>query len=336
MQKKSKNKENYQKVEKNYLLEKQQNIQELTRQNTGITLIALCITIIVILILASITIGAISGDNGILGNAGKAKEDTEMSNEKEIISVAVVQAMGKNKNGSLEEDEFQKELNNKAGEEGIVEAIKIGDGFEVIFTKSNRCYTVDKNGNIGEVKNVIKDNNPGDITVGQDGQELDGSEDRPFEIWCIEDLIEFSQNYINYRENNVILCSNLNFKSASSYANSNTTSYGDINGDNTTETLIREMQNGKGFTPIQDFRSTFDGKNYKIDNIYINADGNAGLFATATGTIKNLEVSGNIISVNGNAGGIVGNGMRVAIVDNCSNFADVTAQNKSAGRNCGV
>lgn len=45
----------------------------------GITLIALVITIIVLLILAGVTIAAISGDNGILQNAGKAKEKTTKS-----------------------------------------------------------------------------------------------------------------------------------------------------------------------------------------------------------------------------------------------------------------
>ena len=48
-----------------------------TKKNTrGITLIALVITIIVLLILAGITIAALSGDNGILKRAAEAKEKT--------------------------------------------------------------------------------------------------------------------------------------------------------------------------------------------------------------------------------------------------------------------
>ena len=39
----------------------------------GITLIALITTIIVLLILAGITIGAITGNNGIIGQAQSAK-----------------------------------------------------------------------------------------------------------------------------------------------------------------------------------------------------------------------------------------------------------------------
>ncbi len=40
----------------------------------GITLIALVITIIVLLILAGVTIAALSGDNGILQRATEAKK----------------------------------------------------------------------------------------------------------------------------------------------------------------------------------------------------------------------------------------------------------------------
>ena len=46
-------------------------------RNGGITLIALVITIIVLLILAGVTITALSGDNGILTRAADAKEQTE-------------------------------------------------------------------------------------------------------------------------------------------------------------------------------------------------------------------------------------------------------------------
>ena len=42
----------------------------------GITLIALVITIIVLLILAGVTIAALSGDNGILTKAKEAKQKT--------------------------------------------------------------------------------------------------------------------------------------------------------------------------------------------------------------------------------------------------------------------
>ena len=45
--------------------------KSLFKKQQGITLVALVITIIVLLILAGITIGTLSGDNGILNNTGK-------------------------------------------------------------------------------------------------------------------------------------------------------------------------------------------------------------------------------------------------------------------------
>ena len=71
--------------------------------NRGITLIALVITIIVLLILAGITIGTISGDNGIINNAVQAKRDTEISEWKEKIDVAIVKAEGRKSNATIDD-----------------------------------------------------------------------------------------------------------------------------------------------------------------------------------------------------------------------------------------
>ena len=53
------------------------------KEQKGITLIALVITVIVLLILAGVTIAALSGDNGILTKAREAKEKTEQAQKDE-------------------------------------------------------------------------------------------------------------------------------------------------------------------------------------------------------------------------------------------------------------
>ena len=58
----------------------------------GITLIALVITIIVLVILAGVTISALSGDNGILTNASKSKIETENANKGELRKLAMIEA----------------------------------------------------------------------------------------------------------------------------------------------------------------------------------------------------------------------------------------------------
>ena len=56
---------------------------EIKKQNLGVTLIALVITIIVLLILAGVSMSVIFGDNNLFEKAQLAKSETENSIEKE-------------------------------------------------------------------------------------------------------------------------------------------------------------------------------------------------------------------------------------------------------------
>ena len=325
------------------------------KNDKGITLLVLVITIIVLLILAGITISAITGDNGIIGNAGKAKEEAEIANEKEIVKKATVQAMGNNKYGNIEEQELQEQLDKETGE-GKTEATDIGDEFEVVFNESNRYYMVDKDGNVGEAQDIIEDKNPGDITTGKDGETLDGSEEHPYEIWCIEDLVTFS-NIVNgegirlengnpieittansFSGKYVVLKTTLNFKSKLSYQNSERTDFGDINGiEDDGNILMNEMMTGSGFRPIGTFSGTFDGNYYQICNLYENKDNiNLGLFGTIrAATIKNITVEGRIECENQNSnpvGGVVGlvsNGNATFL--NCNNNVNIDVKTMGVG-----
>ena len=57
-------------------MENERNIKQLIKTSNGITLIALVITIIVLLILAAVSVVTLTGENGILRQAGNAKEET--------------------------------------------------------------------------------------------------------------------------------------------------------------------------------------------------------------------------------------------------------------------
>ena len=61
------------------------------KQNKGITLIALVITIIVLLILAGISIAMLTGQNGILSQAQNAKNRTEEAKNKELSDLAILE-----------------------------------------------------------------------------------------------------------------------------------------------------------------------------------------------------------------------------------------------------
>ena len=66
-----------------------------TKEDGGITLIALVLTIIVLLILTGISISMLTGENGILNKAIEAKEKTEKSQKEEQAELATIEAISK-------------------------------------------------------------------------------------------------------------------------------------------------------------------------------------------------------------------------------------------------
>ena len=71
--------------------------KDLKNNKKGITLIALVITIIVLLILASVSIAMLTGDNGILTRAGDAKIETALGAVKEQIGLYQIEKKMDNK-----------------------------------------------------------------------------------------------------------------------------------------------------------------------------------------------------------------------------------------------
>ena len=86
-------------------------MREKIKQKRGITLIALVVTIVVLIILAGISIGVLTGDNGIIDQAHTAKEDTEIASWEEQIDLAIIDAENKHRDPSW--DDVIDELKNK-------------------------------------------------------------------------------------------------------------------------------------------------------------------------------------------------------------------------------
>ncbi len=119
------------------------------RSNKGITLIALVVTIIVLIILAAISIGVLTGDNGIINQSQSAKEETEIAQEKETVELSAVQAAGKDKLGNITEDNLAKELTTNIGERDVDYTLnKDEENFIVTYIDTNRSYLVDTDGNV--------------------------------------------------------------------------------------------------------------------------------------------------------------------------------------------
>ena len=329
------------------------------KNNKGITLLALAVTIVVLLILTSIGIKLALGNNGIIGEAKNAKELAEIDEEKGIVKRATTVSLIKSKGSKVEQDTLEKALNDETGE-GKTEVNDVGDVLEVVFVDSNRYYEVDEDGNISDVNKITKDDYAGDITKGGS---CDGSEEKPYEISCIEDLVALS-NIVNGEgikfENgqivqitksdglegkNIILVRNLNFKSKYSYADSTRTDFGNINGNDTDgNMLITEMTTGNGFVSIgydyygKAFSANFNGNKKTISNIMINntereiSNGGEGVFGNVNKSIiQNLTISGNINGGAQRAGGISGQMSRGSKIINCINKCNVKAGGTSGG-----
>ena len=122
----------------------------------GITLIALVITIIVLLILAGVTINALSGENGILKRATQAKSKTGRANALEQINLAIITARTEGL-GQVDKTVLRDEI-TKAG----MTVKTDGDDlpWEVVSDKYlfriNEDYTVEEISGIGLSKKELK------------------------------------------------------------------------------------------------------------------------------------------------------------------------------------
>ena len=108
------------------------------RKEKGITLIALVITIIVLLILAGVTIAALSGDNGILQRASEAKEQTQIQTDEELRRLTQMEA-AMNLENQLYKDKNEDTVTIPAGF-----AVSQVEGENTI---ENGLVIIDKNGN---------------------------------------------------------------------------------------------------------------------------------------------------------------------------------------------
>ena len=89
------------------------------RSESGITIIALVVTIVVLLILAGISLKALTDDFGIIGEAEDARDETKIALEMELLRNAAAQALSKNIYGQIGEEDFREALEDQRGKEEV-------------------------------------------------------------------------------------------------------------------------------------------------------------------------------------------------------------------------
>ncbi len=109
--------------------------------NNGITLIALVITIVVLIILASITINVLIGKNGIIERGKRAKELTVISQYKEQIEMIKIEAKFKYKSMEITLENLKNEFESDSQKYwvNIVEQV-VDSGIEKIKLTTRDGY----------------------------------------------------------------------------------------------------------------------------------------------------------------------------------------------------
>ena len=130
-------------------------MDKIKKQQKGITLIALVVTIIILLILAGVSIAMLTGNNGVLTQAKSAKENTRVGEVQEKVKLAAQAALTANLGNGIEKEKFQEELNNMFTQ---------GEQVGLEYDETNKKYTVtvDKYevevsnmGAVGEAKEAV-------------------------------------------------------------------------------------------------------------------------------------------------------------------------------------
>ena len=119
------------------------------KKEQGITLMALAVTIIVLLIVAGITISAISGTDGIINGANESKNKTAIVEEKQILNTSVAASIGKSPKAKVEEANLKYYCNQNIGEENKDYTLEKEDKhFNLKFSSTGNEYVILEDGTI--------------------------------------------------------------------------------------------------------------------------------------------------------------------------------------------
>lgn len=303
-------------------------------KTSGITLIALVVTVIVLLILAGISIVTLSGDHGILKQAGNAKKSTDQVQLEEDVQTAYLRYEQQMK-GKNDLEHYLNQIDNVNIEKLAVDTWYVSRGTAEV--------TIDIEGEKTTGKSVIWD---GSKTPKTPELKKDGN------IWhwyiYTPDQLKFLAYFVNngnklepdegetdtentFNLTQIVIDDGYNpedvkiVESTTIVYLMNDLDLGARAENNNWET---ESNEAKKWTPIgitgnldKQFKAIFEGNNNAIKGMYVNKSGyNAGLFGRANNTIiKNLTIEKSFFkSESGDVGAIVGYLSTSGEINNCN------------------
>ena len=275
------------------------------KENRGITLIALVVSIIVLLILAGVSISMLTGQNGILKRATEAKNTTEVASEKEGIQMAVTtsQMASDNYTTSIKKDSLQSELNSYFGKEKTTLEDNKDGSYTVTMNNSKRKYTIENDGSI--IEGVY------DKWNGTDSKEPTEKTSNEIHIYTVAEL-KWIADKVNNEGNT--------FEGYTIYLENNL-DFGARETSGTWENTENEALKWTAIGKQKDItlKATFEGNNHIIKGVYINEETNFnGIFGNSS-SILNLTVKNSYIK-GGTCSGTVVGAVRSGTIENCHNI----------------
>lgn len=307
---------------------KQKKLITIAKHDTkGITVLALAITIIVLLILAGITIGMLTSEDGIIKKAQDAKKVTDIAEIEEEVRVLWFQLLQESMRDHLTPTELAERFQNKLR--------KRDDKATVNYREEDKIYEVYYKGHNMELED--------DGITGQGGGQGGGNEgdiNKPISSSDITVTLEYtSMTYtgsaltpgvtVKDRTNNKILTVNTDY--TVNYANNinvgtatvTVTGKGNYSGSKTLTFTI----GSKAMTiNSEDYAGTYDGNEKTITLNVTKPTGTTIYYSTTTALTSSNYTSGSTTKPTRTDAGITT--VYWYIKSNNANFADRTGSNK--------
>ena len=264
------------------------------KNNKGITLVALVVTIIILLILAGISIQMLSGNNGILTRAKEAKEQMEDAQDLEVLNMKILES-------SL--DDGTPNINTLIPQLQEMGCTVSGESYPLSVELKGKNYQIDSEGtlkNVGSTEELTKEENYL-IVMESSKSKFEGKTN-------VGTMEEFK---------NLVNSGTFDYTTAILYEN-----------------IELNCSETNTWTPIgtetNKFAKVLDGRNYSINGLYANSSNiGQGLFGDNTGTIQNVTVNGTINCNADAVGGIVAG--NEGIVENCVSNVTITGKDHVGG-----
>lgn len=275
------------------------------KNQKGITLIALVVTVVVIIILAAVSISTLTGNNSTIKNAEDAKSESTIAEEKEILNFSYVSCTGEiGVSAKVTPDQLENKLKESKADTTV---IANGDNLEVIFNDTKNKYIINQYGKIELVPegdgNYLLDNHtyyntlPEAIQAANDGSTIKAMSDISEEVTITIDknvTLDTNGKTINYTGSSQITINT----GKSIEINGNGSIIGETSGtfilnhgNLTTNNVTIESQASGGplISTILVSFGTLTSNNCEIDSITCEGNNTAGQVTINGGKYTNLS-----------------------------------------------